>query len=231
MTEAATLLALCDAAEGRPETRALRLLRAAGEREPEALDLDTACRRLLHLEQATVGGVLESLVSCPACGVRNALAIDPAALSARPADGDVVRVEVAGHRVDARPPTLGDFAAAAATGDETAAAALLLERSVVRTEPATPAAELAPEVVAAVEAALDAAYPLADPRIEVTCETCGVATTVAFEAAEFLAAELAVRGRRTMAEVATLARAFGWSEREILALPASRRRVYLELAW
>ena len=31
-------------------------------------------------------------------------------------------------------------------------------------------------------------------------------------------------------DVATLAAAFGWSEREILALPAVRRRAYLQLA-
>ena len=230
MTDAATLLALCDAAEGRPDTRAMRLLRAAGEAEPGTLDLDTACRRLLRLKRVTVGGMLESLVDCPSCGVRGQVVIDPAALVAQPVGNAIVHVEVAGHSVDARLPTLADVAEAAASDDEIAAAAVLLQRSVIRTEPAMSVDALPVEVVEAVETALDAAYPLADPRIEVACNTCGAVTMMAFDAAAFLAEELAARARRTMAEVATLARAFGWSEAEILALPASRRRIYLELA-
>lgn len=70
---------------------------------------------------------------------------------------------------------------------------------------------------------------MADARVAGACAGCGNPWEVAFDAASFFAAELGVQARRSLSEVATLARAFGWSEAAILALPAARRRAYLDL--
>jgi hypothetical protein len=43
-------------------------------------------------------------------------------------------------------------------------------------------------------------------------------------------AEVDVRARRLLADVATLARTYGWTEPEVLALSEARRAAYLRLA-
>jgi hypothetical protein len=48
--------------------------------------------------------------------------------------------------------------------------------------------------------------------------------------ADFLAVEVAGLAKQQLLEVAILARAYGWSEAAILAMPPARRRVYRELA-
>ena len=66
--------------------------------------------------------------------------------------------------------------------------------------------------------------------VSLACTACGEKWEVAFDPSSFLAEELGAEARRAMAEVASLARAYGWSEREILAMSAARRQGYLELA-
>jgi hypothetical protein len=47
--------------------------------------------------------------------------------------------------------------------------------------------------------------------------------------AEFLWAAAEAQARRLLLEVDALARAYGWREPDVLALPPARRRAYLEL--
>jgi hypothetical protein len=50
-----------------------------------------------------------------------------------------------------------------------------------------------------------------------------------FDAGEFLLAELSTRARTLLYEVHLLARNYGWSEHDILALSDRRRASYVEL--
>jgi hypothetical protein len=63
-----------------------------------------------------------------------------------------------------------------------------------------------------------------------SCSKCATSWQASFDAAAFLAEEIAATARRLMTEVAVLARSYGWSEQDILEIPPERRRVYLELA-
>ena len=47
--------------------------------------------------------------------------------------------------------------------------------------------------------------------------------------AGFVWTELSGRARRVLGDVATLARAFGWTEGQVMALPEKRRAAYLAL--
>lgn len=225
MVEGATLLALWQAGVGPAPGRAARLLRALGEPAPETLTLGAATRRLVRHRADLVGGPLEAVAACAACGVVNALVLEPLAWLEVEDAPLPAAVEAAGWRLVPRLLTVADLEAAASVAD---AAAFLRGRALV--EATGPDAELPAQAVAALEAALEAAEPLADAEVAFTCAGCGHGWTLVFEPASFLAEELAARARRLMAEVATLARAFGWSEAEVLALPAERRRVYLDLA-
>ncbi len=81
--------------------------------------------------------------------------------------------------------------------------------------------------VAKVEAALDAADPGMDLRLALTCPDCGAAFEEPFDAVSYFWAEIEEIERRLIGEVAALARAYGWSEVEILGMSARRRALYL----
>jgi hypothetical protein len=227
MVEAARLLALWQAGLGPAPGRAARILRALGEPAPETLTLGAATRRLVAHRAEVVGGPLEAVAACPACGVVNAMVVDPLAWLEVPDTPTPEVVEAAGWRLVPRLLTVADLEAAATAPD---AAAFLRGRALAEASGPDGAPELPAEAVTALEVALETAEPLADAEVAFTCTACGHGWTLGFEPASFLAEELAARARRLMAEVATLARAFGWSEAEVLALPAERRRVYLDLA-
>lgn len=85
------------------------------------------------------------------------------------------------------------------------------------------------ELVAAVEEALAAVDPLVDLRVRSDCPACGEALDVAVDLEREAVAVLRRGQDRLLRDVAALAAAFGWSERDVLELPERRRRRYLEL--
>lgn len=233
MVDVGTILALWDAAQGPPHRRAARLLVAMGEGDPACLTLGEAARRLLSLHADLLGESRACLSTCPACGALNEGTIAPRELALVPADATPVVAAAEGWRAAARPLTLADFEAAATSVDVAAAAALLCERALVAIDrpEGVPAGQPLPEsLVEAIGAALDRADPLTEPSIAFVCAACGEGWDVALDPALLLAEELRASARRAASEVALLARAFGWSESQILALSPARRRLYLELA-
>jgi hypothetical protein len=90
--------------------------------------------------------------------------------------------------------------------------------------------ELPETALAQVAARLAEADPGADLRIDLCCPACGEAWQVVFDIAAYLWAEIQALAKRLLREVHTLARAYGWRERDILAMSAARRSLYLEMA-
>ena len=84
-----------------------------------------------------------------------------------------------------------------------------------------------PAVVDATFAAFD---PLTCLELDVTCPSCGLRSDVPLDLEASLLLDLAGAQERTIRDVAVLARRYGWSEADVLAVPAWRRRTYLELA-
>ena len=91
---------------------------------------------------------------------------------------------------------------------------------------ARPPARLLP----AIEDALEALDPQADVLLDLRCPACGSRWSEVFDAGLVLWSDIRLAAQRLLSEVAQLARAFHWSERDILGMPASRRRFYLEAA-
>ena len=96
------------------------------------------------------------------------------------------------------------------------------------------AARTAPEAPSAARRrlaeTLEALDPAADTVVEADCPQCGAAQELRLDPAAFVWEELAARAPRILRDVADLARIYHWSEREILAMPASRRAFYLAAA-
>jgi hypothetical protein len=227
---AAAVLDLWQAAERRrPVERALALAAAAGdERGAEELAVLPVGRRdarILALHAALGGGALEATARCPGCGEQAEFAVDPDALLATVRDAPApTPVEVDGLVVVWRPPDSRDLAAAAGAGDAAAADRLLLERCV--TSPTT----LTTEARAAVARAMAEADPLAEILVGAACPACGVEFVADVDVAAFVWTELRVHARRLLREVDALARAYGWTEAEVLSLNKHRRAAYLALA-
>ena len=94
--------------------------------------------------------------------------------------------------------------------------------------PAT-VAQLPHSVVDRLEQEMARRDPGADARVALECAACGHAFERRFDIGAYLWDELDDWAQRTLAEVHVLAGAYGWSEPQVLALSASRRRHYISL--
>lgn len=227
---AAATLDLWQAVEGSdPIGRALALAAAPGRAPDEVARLPLGRRDalLLELHAALAGPVLEATARCPACDEHAEFAVHAAELLERGAAGTTpVPVEVAGLVLAWRSPDSRDVAEAAATGDAAAAERVLLERCVTSAS----GLDLPPEARESLARAMAEADPLAEVLVEVACPGCGQGFVADLDVAGFVWAELRTRARRLLREVDVLARAYGWSEADVLALDDRRRAAYLELA-
>jgi hypothetical protein len=124
-------------------------------------------------------------------------------------------------------------AAAAAAGDTSAAERELLSRCVLAaTGPAGEVAgpELPDDVRDALEQEMAEADPLGEVLVDVACPACATVFVADLDVGGFVWAELRARACSLLRDVDLLARTYGWTEPEVLALDERRRAAYLELA-
>jgi hypothetical protein len=230
------------AAEG-PAGRARLLLAAARPDWPaEALDTAGLGERdawLLELRRRAFGDEVRAVVACPACGTELTVTLPAAQLrfeppATKPAGRRDVAVSAGGYEVRARTPDGTDLRAAAECGDVTGVRAALVARCVVGArgtggEPVA-AGELPDDVVAAVGDALAERDPQSEVLLDLVCAVCGRGWGAVFDVTRFLWAEVAAAAERVVDDVAALARAYGWTEEQSLALSPWRRRRYLDKA-
>jgi len=222
-----------------PVERSLALAAAADPAARDAYDvarlpLGRRDARLLRLHAALGGWTLEATAPCPACGEPAEFAVDARALLAQAGEtSPPAPVEAGGFVVAWRPPDSRDVAAAADAGDAPAAERVLLERCV--TAATGPDGDVDPtalpqEVRDALTRAMGEADPLAEVLVNVACPACESAFAADLDVAGFVWAEVHAHAQRLLREVDVLARAYGWTEAEVLALSDRRRAEYLQLA-
>lgn len=186
---------------------------------------------LLQLRRVCFGPSIDAHVHCPPCGEHLGLLLDV----------DEILAGVASPPEDPRNSTGGlslravtsrDLAAVSNRPDPGSAARALLERCLIAPEgdAAALVGTLSLELIEALEAGLEAIDPAADISLQLTCGACGHSWLACLDIGGVLWEELTAQARNLLADVAALARAYGWSEQQILALPPRRRAAYLELA-
>ncbi|MEW2051822.1 hypothetical protein [Streptomyces sp. NPDC005476] len=193
-----------------------------------ALDLDVGeCADLAALVHATTfGREVEGVITCSFCGETLSVEIclpirkEPVADTAN----GLRRAAVGEFTV--RAPTTRDLLAAAAAPDR--ARAVLLSRCVQHRDgrPVDPA-ELTAEQESLLDEAAESITDAALPMLCTRCPACDNEVRAALDVAALLWDRINVAAPRLMTEVAVLARAFGWSEADLLAMPAARRAAYL----
>lgn len=203
--------------------------RSADEELIRSLTLGDREALLLHLRRLTFGDRLNCVVTCPdpACGEAMDLELDVASLLVPPDESaagefDVTVQDEAG-KVRVHLPTGADQeAAAACAGEGVSKGVELLLRRCVEGDCH------APGLAASVSRAMAEHDPQAEIRLAMSCASCEREFSVVFDAGDFLAREIATSGG-VYRDVHQLALHYGWSERDILALPTRKRRRYLEL--
>ena len=214
-----------------PARRAVALAEAAlaDQDGPAAADLPIGDRdhRLMLLRGLLFGPRVSGQDSCAECGTVLDVSFDLGALVAGHAPATTpVTVRVGKRVLRCRPLTTADLIAAAeADGPDFRVG--LLARCVTGTD-GQPATDLPAPAIAKVMSALSAADPLADVQLAVTCGECGRHWDTTFDIASFLWTEICAAVERLLGDVHVLARAYGWSEAEVLAVGPRRRQYYLQ---
>ncbi len=187
------------------------------------LPLGEVTASVLRLRIASFGARIGGHVDCARCGQRMELDLAADELL-QPSTAPAGAIEAGGRTL--RPPCLRDLAAVAGERDAARAARALLARCMAGAR----AGEDWPDaMLREIEDALEAADPNADLAFDFRCAACGEVGSAQLDAAELLWDEIDTRARALLGEVHLLASAYGWSEREILALTPARRAAYLEL--
>ena len=215
--------------------RSLELLSGAWPEEARerlaALSIGARDARLLTLREWFFGTRIVGQVDCPRCGepMETSFAVeDVRAPEAAPAAD--LHVVADGTAVWFRLPDSTDLdwleqRRNELSGDAAGARRRLLERCIEKVE-----GELSERGEEEVVSRMSELDTQANLSLALACSACGHRWSAPFDIAEFLWHEVQAWARRMLREVHVLASAYGWSEREILSMSATRRAIYLEMA-
>lgn len=215
------LLTAWESAHGRtsPERAVVFAATAGGLPLDAAADLPIGRRNelLLDLCESCFGSRFDGVASCPRC----ALELD-------------VQISAEELRLTTETPQTATIA----VGDQTVAVRALNSRDVELAGPhrdrlltrclVGPDVVVTDAVLTAIESELDALDPAAAPSVDLDCPDCGHNWSAPIEPAEFVWDEVDRFARRLLADVHSLASAYGWRESDVLAISPARRAFYLQ---
>lgn len=245
---ASDLLNIWEAGSGRrPVEQALIMLHAAlPNTTTDALAKLTIGQRdalLLRLRELTFGPHLQGVVDCPACQERLELEFDARTLQLSdaalpdPAMTEPQTMErmisEKDYQITFRLPTSADLAARASSVDLEQARRTLAEACILSIQQGShntiPAKDLPSDVLIAVIEQMEKADPYGNLRFSAVCPACNHSWSIMFDIVSYFWKEISSWAARLMNEVHLLAWAYGWQEKDILAMSAWRRQRYLEL--
>lgn len=181
-------------------------------------------RLLLAVRSASFGARMDIVSACPACGESVEFDFTPPLQDFERSGAGPHEVELeGGGRVRLRLPDSRDLAAVARLDQPELARDLLARRCVLEPEGMDP--RRAGEVLAWAVETLD---PLASIAFPVRCPSCDQPWRATLDPVDYLWRELEQRVGALVREVHTLARAYGWTEAQVLDLSPARRRLYLQ---
>jgi len=189
---------------------------------------------LLQLHEDVFGDSFGALALCEGCQQRVEFSFRVSELPcSRPVQcSDKLHASWNRYEVEFRMPTSRDLLMVSELMDIAEQRAQLLERIVLSAEQggdAIAAEALPDEVVSAMEERMQSADARAEVNLRLRCESCGHEWGALFDAGAFLWKKVDAWALRLLQEVHVLARAYGWSERDIIGMTAWRRHAYLEM--
>ena len=173
--------------------------------------------------QRLAGTPVWACVRCSACGERLDVALGPELLPVAPAPVELT-APVGDGRIAFRLPATADLRLLSRAGDDPGSGRWLLLRALL-----PDGVELTEGIARAVETAMEEASPGAAVTVAVTCPQCGSSTEAGLDVPALLWRHVESTATALLAQVHTLAAAYGWAEAEILALSPARRAAYLAM--
>jgi hypothetical protein len=212
---------------------ALAVAFGAGESETlPAVGMGDFHRKMLECYGEQFGREAGATAHCPKCSAGSEFSVDLGKFVEAQTPAIVGELCVGGYQLSVRLPTVGDLLAAGAAGNVEAARKCLIGRCVVRARRGDldiAAESLPAEIITAIESELAKADPLGRFQMHVSCPECGHSWLERLDLGAFFWSGLEDSVTRILRDVDVVARAYGWSEREILALSASRRKTYVAM--
>jgi hypothetical protein len=233
LSGAALLAAWENGAGESPPIRALAVLRAAcpALRVEDAITLPLKLRdqAFIALHALTFGTTFSARATCGACGeqLEFALPAQQIAASLQAADAECTLTRD-GIRLYLRLANTRDVMDAAAVPDLDAARHLLVTRCAQAVDSDGQVVPVPDALRDVALDRLDVMHDAAEIALTLDCPGCHSRQAVSFDVATFLWAEIRHAALRLLDEIHELAWAYGWSERAILAMSATRRQAYLE---
>ena len=223
--------------------RADAALAAAGVAPPASLGERN--RRLIEMHCDLFGHALALLSRCPACGVAVEFEADAAALApqlqATGAAGPH-RLEWNGHAISFRLPAVDDLAEAGANSDgDEEFARRVLRRCVLAARRASGEAgaedsgagvafdALPAAALDAISTRMEQIDPAASVAFSLECPGCASRWSAPLDLAQLVWRKLQAAAEGLLLDIDALARAYGWSERDVLRLSPLRRAAYLQM--
>lgn len=217
-----------------PLARTVAMLRAAGSAgDPAALPIGSRDLELLTLREQAFGHEVSGAARCPECSEAVEIHFQTDDVRLPPVvQPESLLLEQGGYRIRFHVPNSADLLSIEVVGDEQEDGRRILERCV--SEATLDGAHIATaalpeslqETIANTMAAAD---PQAEIEMALRCPACTCNWTEIFDIESYFWIELQAWAARILREIHQLASAYGWSEREILALPPLRRTTYLNL--
>ena len=223
--------------------RADAALAAAGVAPPASLGERN--RRLIEMHCDLFGHALALLSRCPSCGVAVEFEADAAALAPQlQANGAAGphRLEWNGHAISFRLPAADDLAEAGADSDDDEVfARRVLRRCVLAARRAS--GEAGPEdsgtgvafdalpaaALDAISARMEQIDPAASVAFSLECPGCASRWSAPLDLAQLVWRKLQAAAEGLLLDIDALARAYGWSERDVLRLSPLRRAAYVQM--
>ena len=169
--------------------------------------------------------------SCPSCKANNEFSVDAQALAAElasrlPDSDQTYRLNVGEHSIAFRLPRSDDLIEAANSGDPDTTALTLLQRCIVNGD------QVGLDVATQEQLStrMQELDPAAVVNFSITCPACSHAWDAVIDVGAAVWTEVKAAAERLLLDIDALARTYGWSELQILALSPLRRAAYLQLA-
>lgn len=189
----------------------------------------------------TFGRQFVCLVTCPACGERLefTFAAEDLGIELYPRDenlrlsSEIRQLYKEGYNVEYSLLTSEDLNNVCLQDKEPEILRIELARSCIYRAALTgcevPVEELPDLVIVALAAEMDINDPHGIIEFDMNCPACKMTWQSLFDVARYYWNEIEVHARCLLREIHALARTYGWTEPETLALSASRRQIYLEM--
>jgi hypothetical protein len=189
---------------------------------------------LLTLRKWAFGSEVEGVVTCAGCGecLELNFGIEDLQVGSEAEPKGEMSLTACGYELSFRLPNSLDLIALEEQADQDRGRLVLFGRCLLsarRDGKGKSADQLPADVVDAVAECMAERDPKADMQLVGVCPLCGHQWRGVFDIVSFFWSEIDVWAQRLVREVHMLASAYGWHERDILALSPWRRQLYLEM--